>query len=110
MLTLDILTLFPETFGGFLGASVASASMRARAPHRSDSAHAPSPPISSHNDLVEWFAVGSTPKEQCRIATEHEKIAFRTLHNYVLEGIALNANETRHSDPDKPTVAARDAP
>lgn len=35
------------------------------------------PPIGSRNDLVEWFAVGSKPKAQWRIGTEHEKIPFR---------------------------------
>ena len=39
---------------------------------------APSPPIGSRDDLVEWFAVGSKPKDQWRIGTEHEKIVFRT--------------------------------
>ncbi len=39
---------------------------------------APSPPISSRDDLVEWFAVGCKPKDQWRIGTEHEKIVFRT--------------------------------
>jgi glutamate--cysteine ligase len=39
---------------------------------------APSPPIGSRNDLVEWFAVGSKPKSAWRIGTEHEKIPFRT--------------------------------
>ena len=39
---------------------------------------AESPPIGSHNDLVEWFAVGCKPKDQWRIGTEHEKVGFRT--------------------------------
>ena len=39
---------------------------------------APSPPIGSRDDLVEWFAVGSKPKSAWRIGTEHEKIGFRT--------------------------------
>jgi glutamate--cysteine ligase len=39
---------------------------------------APSPPITSRDQLVEWFAVGSKPKDAWRIGTEHEKIAFRT--------------------------------
>ncbi|MBS0244546.1 MAG: glutamate--cysteine ligase, partial [Proteobacteria bacterium] len=39
---------------------------------------APSPPIGSRSDLVEWFAVGCKPKAQWRIGTEHEKIGFRT--------------------------------
>ncbi|MFV0295583.1 MAG: glutamate--cysteine ligase [Hyphomicrobiaceae bacterium] len=38
----------------------------------------PSAPITSRNDLVEWFSVGSKPKEQWRIGTEHEKIPFQT--------------------------------
>ena len=39
---------------------------------------APSPPITSRDDLVHWFAVGCKPKSEWRIGTEHEKIAFRT--------------------------------
>ena len=39
---------------------------------------APSPPIGSRNDLIEWFAVGCKPKAEWRIGTEHEKIGFRT--------------------------------
>jgi len=39
---------------------------------------APSPPIGSRDDLVEWFAVGCKPKDQWRIGTEHEKIVFQT--------------------------------
>jgi glutamate--cysteine ligase len=39
---------------------------------------AASPPIGSRNDLVEWFSVGSKPKSEWRIGTEHEKIGFRT--------------------------------
>ena len=39
---------------------------------------APSAPIESRNDLVEWFAVGSKPKSAWRIGTEHEKIGFRS--------------------------------
>jgi glutamate--cysteine ligase len=39
---------------------------------------APSPPIGSRDDLVEWFAVGCKPKADWRIGTEHEKIVFRT--------------------------------
>lgn len=37
----------------------------------------PSPPITSRNDLVAWFDLGSKPKELWRIGTEHEKIGFR---------------------------------
>lgn len=39
---------------------------------------APSSPIGSRDDLVEWFSVGCKPKDQWRIGTEHEKIVFRT--------------------------------
>jgi glutamate--cysteine ligase len=39
---------------------------------------APSPPIGSRSDLVEWFAIGAKPKSAWRIGTEHEKIGFRT--------------------------------
>ncbi len=39
-----------------------------------------------------------------------EQLAFRTLHTYVLEGIARNTQHQRPANPDKPTVAARDAP
>ena len=39
---------------------------------------APSPPIASRDQLVEYFAVGAKPKAEWRIGTEHEKIAFRT--------------------------------
>jgi glutamate--cysteine ligase len=39
---------------------------------------APAPPITSRDDLVHWFAVGSKPKSEWRIGTEHEKIVFRT--------------------------------
>jgi len=41
-------------------------------------AGSPAPPIGSRHDLVEWFAVGSKPKSEWRIGTEHEKIPFRT--------------------------------
>jgi glutamate--cysteine ligase len=37
-----------------------------------------SPPIGSRNDLIEWFAVGSKPKSDWKIGTEHEKIGFQT--------------------------------
>jgi hypothetical protein len=39
-----------------------------------------------------------------------EKIAFRTLHNYVLEGIALNTEAQSPPAPNQPAVVARDAP
>jgi glutamate--cysteine ligase len=39
---------------------------------------APSAPIESRDDLIEWFAVGCKPKSAWRIGTEHEKIVFRT--------------------------------
>ncbi len=39
---------------------------------------APSPPITSRDQLVEWFAVGCKPKDQWRIGTEHEKIVFQS--------------------------------
>lgn len=39
-----------------------------------------------------------------------EQIAFRTLHGYVLEGIALNAQQPDLPEPAAPSVAARDAP
>lgn len=39
---------------------------------------APSAPIGSRDDLVQWFAVGSKPKSEWRIGTEHEKVVFRT--------------------------------
>jgi glutamate--cysteine ligase len=39
---------------------------------------APSPPITSRDQLVEYFSVGAKPKSEWRIGTEHEKIAFRT--------------------------------
>ena len=39
---------------------------------------APAPPITSRDDLIQWFAVGSKPKSEWRIGTEHEKIVFRT--------------------------------
>ena len=39
---------------------------------------APSAPIGSRDDLVEWFAVGCKPADKWRIGTEHEKIGFRT--------------------------------
>jgi glutamate--cysteine ligase len=39
---------------------------------------APSPPITSRDDLVQWFAVGCKPKSEWRIGTEHEKIVFQT--------------------------------
>ncbi|MEZ5851865.1 MAG: glutamate--cysteine ligase [Hyphomicrobiaceae bacterium] len=38
----------------------------------------PSPPISSHDELVAWFSVGCKPAGEWRIGTEHEKIGFRT--------------------------------
>ena len=40
---------------------------------------APSPPITSRDDLIQWFSVGCKPKSEWRIGTEHEKIVFRTL-------------------------------
>ena len=39
---------------------------------------APSRPIGSRGDLVEWFSVGCKPKDQWRIGTEHEKIVFQS--------------------------------
>ena len=39
---------------------------------------APSPPISSRDDLIEWFAAGCKPKSDWRIGTEHEKIVFQS--------------------------------
>ena len=39
-----------------------------------------------------------------------EKIAFRTLHNYVLEGIAINASAERTDAAPHAAVIARDAP
>ena len=41
---------------------------------RQDSA--PSPAITSRNDLVEWIAKGEKPAEAWRIGTEHEKFLF----------------------------------
>ena len=38
----------------------------------------PSAPISSRDDLVQWFAVGCKPASEWRIGTEHEKIVFQT--------------------------------
>eukprot|EP01037_Dinobryon_pediforme_P009586 gene9586-9663_t len=35
-------------------------------------------PITSRNDLIEWFEVGNKPKEQWLIGTEHEKFGFYT--------------------------------
>jgi glutamate--cysteine ligase len=37
---------------------------------------APSPPIGSKSDLVEWIAVGCKPKPAWLIGTEHEKFVF----------------------------------
>ena len=34
-------------------------------------------PITSKQQLVDWFAVGSKPKSDWRIGTEHEKFMFR---------------------------------
>ncbi len=39
---------------------------------------APSAPIASRDDLVEWFSIGCKPKADWRIGTEHEKVGFRT--------------------------------
>lgn len=39
---------------------------------------APSAPIASRDDLVEWFSIGCKPKSDWRIGTEHEKVGFRT--------------------------------
>ncbi len=39
-----------------------------------------------------------------------EMIAFRTLHGYVLEGIALNTAQQQLTDSAKPTIVASDAP
>jgi glutamate--cysteine ligase len=39
---------------------------------------APSPPVQSRNDLIEWIAAGSKTADRWRIGTEHEKIVFRT--------------------------------
>jgi len=39
---------------------------------------APSPRVSSRDDLVAWIAAGEKPKERWRIGTEHEKFVFRT--------------------------------
>ena len=38
---------------------------------------APSPPIRSRRDLVEWIAVGEKPPSKWLIGTEHEKFPFR---------------------------------
>lgn len=35
-------------------------------------------PITSVRQLAEWFAVGSKPRDQWRLGTEHEKFGFRT--------------------------------
>ncbi len=43
---------------------------------REDSA--PSLPIGSRDDLIQWIAVGSKPSERWRIGTEHEKFLFAT--------------------------------
>ena len=43
---------------------------------REDSA--PSLPIRSRDDLIQWIAVGSKPSERWRIGTEHEKFLFAT--------------------------------
>ena len=43
---------------------------------RQDSA--PSPPIGSRNDLIEWIAEGEKPASDWRIGTEHEKFPFYT--------------------------------
>ena len=39
---------------------------------------APAPPITSRDQLIEYFSVGGKPKSEWRIGTEHEKIGFRT--------------------------------
>jgi glutamate--cysteine ligase len=43
---------------------------------RQDSA--PSPTVSSRDELVQWIAAGSKPAARWRIGTEHEKFLFRT--------------------------------
>lgn len=39
---------------------------------------APSEPVRSKADLIQWIAAGCKPKENWRIGTEHEKFVFRT--------------------------------
>ncbi|HRD75099.1 MAG TPA: glutamate--cysteine ligase [Hyphomicrobiaceae bacterium] len=39
---------------------------------------APSPLITSKQDLIDWIAVGAKPRNQFRIGTEHEKVVFYT--------------------------------
>ncbi len=39
---------------------------------------APSPTVRSRDDLVQWIAEGSKPKDEWRIGTEHEKFVFHT--------------------------------
>ena len=39
---------------------------------------APSEPVRSKADLVDWIAAGCKPKTRWRIGTEHEKFVFRT--------------------------------
>jgi glutamate--cysteine ligase len=41
-------------------------------------AGAPSPPIQSKRDLVQWIAAGEKPRSAWRIGTEHEKFGFHT--------------------------------
>ena len=41
-------------------------------------ASAPSPPIQSKRDLVQWIAAGEKPRASWRIGTEHEKFGFHT--------------------------------
>jgi len=41
-------------------------------------AGAPSPPIESRRDLIEWIAAGEKPRSTWRIGTEHEKFVFDT--------------------------------
>ena len=43
---------------------------------REDSA--PSLPIRSRDELIQWIAVGAKPIERWRIGTEHEKFLFAT--------------------------------
>jgi glutamate--cysteine ligase len=44
---------------------------------RQDSA--PSPTVSSRNELVQWIEAGSKPVDRWRIGTEHEKFLFHTV-------------------------------